>query len=95
MSQEGSGQGEQAGDARGVPTGRERFTACLSSLSASPAPTDPVLRAPDTKTPSSEHRCSNPEIELGSPELQADYLPSEPPGKLVPAQILCPVLMLF
>ena len=36
MSQEGSGQGEQAGDARGVPTGRERFTACLSSLSASP-----------------------------------------------------------
>ena len=59
MSQEGSGQGEQAGDARGVPTGRERFTACLPCLSASPALTDPVLRAPDTKTPSSEHRCSS------------------------------------
>ena len=56
MAQEGSGQGEQAGDARGVPTGRERFTACLPCLATSPALTDPVLRATDTKPPSCEHR---------------------------------------
>ena len=53
MAQEGSGRGEQAEDARGALTGRERFTACLPCRSA---PTDPVLRALDTKTPSSEHQ---------------------------------------
>ena len=26
---------------------------------------------------------SDPEIELGSPALQADALPSEPPGKII------------